>query len=66
MRAELLAATSGGSSAQSIMATMNAAADYLGWGWLSISLPNLIVIATMIIIFVLAIPLPFLKGGEEA
>ena len=38
---------------------MNGSASYLGWGWLSISVPNLIVILVMILLFVLAIVLPF-------
>ncbi len=40
---------------------MNGSASYLEWGWLSISVPNLIVILVMILLFVLAIVLPFPK-----
>ncbi len=35
--------------------------SYVPWGWLSISVPNLIVIIVMIVLFVLAITLPFPK-----
>jgi hypothetical protein len=41
-------------------------AHYLTWGWLSISLPNLIVILVMILIFVLAILLPFPKDRDRS
>jgi len=40
---------------------VNGSASYLAWGWLSISIPNLIVILVMILLFVLAIVLPFPK-----
>jgi hypothetical protein len=36
-------------------------ASYLPWGWLSISVPNLIVIVIMLTLFVLAVVLPFPK-----
>jgi hypothetical protein len=39
--------------------TMTGSAQYLSWGWLSISLPNLLVISVMIVVFVVAIALPF-------
>lgn len=35
---------------------------YLGWGPFTIQLGNFIVIATMIVVFVLALVLPFPKG----
>ncbi len=38
---------------------MTHSAHYLSLGWLSISLPNLIVILVMIAVFVAAIALPF-------
>jgi hypothetical protein len=41
-------------------------AHYLTWGWLSISLPNLIVIVVMLVIFVLAILLPFPKDRDRS
>ena len=37
----------------------------LGPEWLSISLPNLIVIVVMLVLFVLAIVLPFPKGHDD-
>ncbi|OIQ83211.1 hypothetical protein GALL_349930 [mine drainage metagenome] len=36
-------------------------ASYVPWGWLSISVPNLIVILVMIALFVLALVVPFPK-----
>ncbi len=41
-------------------------ATYLSWGWLSISVPNLIVILLMIVIFVLALVLPFPKDRHQS
>lgn len=41
-------------------------ATYLNAGWLSISVPNLLVILVMIIIFVLAIVLPFPKDRDTS
>lgn len=41
-------------------------ATFLQWGWLSISLPNLIVIAVMVVLFVLAVILPFPKNKGES
>lgn len=41
------------------MGTVLAAGRYLSWGVLSISLTNLAIIITMIVIFVLAVTLPF-------
>jgi hypothetical protein len=43
------------------LANVNGSANYLEWGWLSISVPNLIVILVMILLFALAIVLPFPK-----
>lgn len=37
--------------------------SYLQWGWFSISLTNLLIIAGMIVVFVLALLLPFPGGG---
>ena len=36
---------------------------YLQWGWFSISLTNLLIIAAMLVVFVLALLLPFPSGG---
>ncbi|HET9649811.1 MAG TPA: hypothetical protein VFP34_16480 [Microlunatus sp.] len=44
---------------------MNESASYLEWGWLSISIPNLIVILVMILLFVLAIVVPFPKDRGD-
>ena len=41
-------------------------ATYLSWGWLSVSLPNLIVITIMTLLFVLALVLPFPKGRSRS
>jgi len=41
-------------------------ATYLQAGWLSISVPNLLVILLMIVIFVLAIVLPFPKDRDRS
>jgi hypothetical protein len=38
---------------------LNTPATYLSWGWLGISLPNLIVMLVTIAIFVMAVLLPF-------
>jgi hypothetical protein len=48
------------------VAQMSGQATYLSWGWLSISVPNLIVIVVMILLFVLAILLPFPKGRDKS
>ena len=37
------------------LASISDPATYLGWGWLSVSVPNLVVILVMIVLFVLAI-----------
>ena len=41
-------------------------ATYLDWGWLSISVPNLVVILGMILIFLLAILVPFPKDRDRS
>jgi len=48
------------------LADMSDPATYVRWGWLSISIPNLIVILVMIVLFVLAIVLPFPKGRDRS
>lgn len=40
---------------------LDAPAHYFSWGWLSVSLPNLVMILIMITLFVLALVLPFPK-----
>lgn len=41
---------------------LNHAGHYLHWGFVQISLANLVVIAVMVVLFVLALFLPFPKG----
>lgn len=38
---------------------------YVHWGFIQISVANLVVIALMVVVFVLAILLPFPKHGED-
>jgi hypothetical protein len=38
---------------------LDAPAHYFSWGWLSVSLPNLVMVLVMITLFVLALLLPF-------
>jgi hypothetical protein len=42
---------------------LNGEGNYLTWGWFSISWGNLAVIITMLVVFVLALVLPF-PGGK--
>jgi hypothetical protein len=39
--------------------SLNGPAKYLNWGFLSISVPNLIMVALIVVLFVLALVLPF-------
>jgi hypothetical protein len=48
-----------------IGAALDNPATYLEWGWLSISVPNLVVIVVMLVLFVLAIVLPFPTGQAK-
>jgi hypothetical protein len=48
------------------LASVSDPATYVGWGWLSVSIPNLIVILVMIALFVLAIVLPFPNGRDRS
>lgn len=41
-------------------------ARYLSWGWLSISVTNLIVISVMIALFLLAVLLPFVRDRHKS
>jgi hypothetical protein len=43
---------------------MDGPAPYFQWGFIQISLPNLIVIGVMVLIFVLALIVPFPGHGE--
>jgi hypothetical protein len=49
------------------MTRLDAAAYYVHWGVVQISLGNLLVIAIMVLVFVLALLLPFpgRKGGDS-
>ena len=49
-----------------VLGDMNSPAHYLSWGPFSISLGNLAVIVIMILLFVLALILPFPKGKDES
>ena len=44
---------------------MDSPATYLHWGFILISWPNLLVIVGMIVLFALALVVPFPHGGEE-
>jgi ABC-type polysaccharide/polyol phosphate export permease len=44
---------------------MNAPAPYLHWGFILISLPNLILIAVMVAVFVAALVVPFPHHGSH-
>ncbi len=52
-------------SSMILQAGLNDPATYLHVGWLSISVPNLIVIVVMLVVFALAIVLPFPKGRDR-
>jgi hypothetical protein len=49
-----------------LLASASDPATYLDWGWLSISVPNLVVILVMIVIFLLAVLLPFPKDRDRS
>jgi len=44
---------------------MNFKAVYLHWGWLQISVTNLLIILSMVAIFLLALTLPFPQDKEN-
>ena len=44
---------------------LNHKGHYVHWGVVQISVANLVVIGLMVVIFVLAILLPFPRGGER-
>jgi hypothetical protein len=39
--------------------------SYLHWGWIQISVANVVVIGLMLVVFVLALVLPFPHGGDK-
>jgi hypothetical protein len=43
---------------------MDTPATYLHWGFILISVPNLLVIVGMIVLFAIALIVPFPHGGE--
>jgi len=45
--------------------SLNGPAKYLNWGFISISLPNVIMIALIIVFFVLALVIPFPTHKEK-
>ena len=44
---------------------MDSPTTYFHWGFILISLPNLVVIAGMIVLFAIALVAPFPHGGED-
>ena len=48
------------------LAGMNHPSTYRSWGWLSISVPNIIVILAMVVLFLAAIALPFPKDRDQS
>ncbi|MFZ0324835.1 MAG: hypothetical protein WAN48_11995 [Actinomycetes bacterium] len=48
-----------------VMGDLNAPAHYLHWNWILISYANLAVIITMVVVFVLALLLPFPKSKDK-
>ncbi|HVQ88633.1 MAG TPA: hypothetical protein VMT88_10685 [Actinomycetes bacterium] len=48
-----------------ITGDLNQPAHYLKWGFIQVSIGNLVVILIMILVFVLALVLPFPKGKDS-
>jgi len=44
---------------------MDSSTTYFHWGFILISVPNLLVIAGMIVLFAIALVAPFPHGGER-
>ena len=44
---------------------LNGTGYYIHWGFVQLSLANLVVIALMLVVFILAIILPFPGGGDS-
>ena len=57
-----MVATGSASSLRAAPIDLNGPGHYLSWGVIQISAANLVVIAVMLVIFALAIALPFPKG----
>jgi hypothetical protein len=45
--------------------SLNDPATYLSWGWLGISMSNLVVMLITVAVFVLAVLLPFPHHGDD-
>lgn len=44
---------------------MDSPTTYFHWGFIVISLPNLLVIAGMVVLFAIALVAPFPRGGRD-
>jgi len=49
-----------------ILGNLNEPATYLKWGFIQVSRGNLVVILIMIVLFILALVVPFPKGKDES
>lgn len=49
-----------------VMGSLEKPAPYLTWGFIQVSRGNLVVILIMVLLFVLALLLPFPKGKDES
>ncbi|MFL6069700.1 MAG: hypothetical protein ACJ74E_07250 [Actinomycetes bacterium] len=49
-----------------LLGDLNQSATYLKWGFIQVSRGNLVVILIMILVFLLALVLPFPKGKDES
>lgn len=56
---------SGGTNLLGAVVHLGGVGKYIHWGFVQISLANVIIIAVMIVLFVLAIVLPFPKHGTR-
>jgi hypothetical protein len=45
--------------------SLNTPATFLEWGWLGISVPNLVIVVVTVAVFVLALLLPFPHHDED-
>lgn len=46
--------------------SLNGPAKYFNWGFISISIPNLIMIALIVVLFVLALVVPFPTHNDHS
>ncbi len=56
----------GADSVLSAAVNLNHHGHYLNWGFIQISVANLVVIIVMVVLFALALLLPFPKGGDKS